>query len=395
MLNNTYEVKLLNLFVFVLFLLTIYYPVYLFLSLAAMMIYFKKLDNIITLLFVAFLMTFLFYLREYGLVFSAEAQDDVPHYVTAYLYMENGDFRYIIFFEPLYVLFMKFCGFISNYNVKFYIFVDYFLSIFVFLYALKKYFNEKYLLGFLFVISFGSVYFYETMHILRQSMALSVGLLAIYYASQKKNKTAISFFVISTLLHYSLVIFLVTYVIYYLLTSKITLSKKIFIFIFISIIVYISAYYINFILIKLESYSTKKVVTIGVMQYIKFIFMICLSGYFFLKSFKHQDMILRLLSFYILVGGFIMLSFAGMDAITDRIGMIYKILFIILIYYILISKIHPKKLMQTGVILATLVQFILITQEDNVQKYLLVENFNKIFYISINNLIYLKPKNLE
>lgn len=395
MLNNIYQERVLYLFTFLSFILAIYYPVYLFLSLAVLIVYFKKLDNPVILLFAIFLVTFSFYLREYGLNFSDEATDDVPHYIDAYLYMENGKFQYIMFFEPLYVLFMKLCGFVSNYNAKFYIFMDYFLSILVFIYALKKFFKEKYLIGFLFIISFNIIYFYETIHILRQSMALSVGFLAIYYASQKENKTAILLFVASTFLHYSLAVFLVTYILYFIFMNKMSLTKKIFIFLIIIIIFYIASYYINFILVKFDSYSHKKIVPIDVTQYFKFILMICVSGFFFLKSFKSKDLILQFLSFYVLVGGFVMLAFSGMDAITDRVGMIYRILFIVLIYYIVAFKMHPKKTIQIAIILATLVQFALITQQDNVQKYLLVGNFNKIFYLSINDLAYLKPKNLE
>ena len=387
--------------------ISVYFPIlFIFMSSFFLLLYSKKIDNYFIFFYTVITFTLIFYYRQYGIYFLHGATDDVKPYVFGFSILRDVgymDFFYIALnhyghssMEPFYWLVFYIIGLLSDFNANVFVFMNYFLSITLVLFFFKKFFHEKYLLGFLFVITFNIHYYELTIHIFRQSLAFGLLLLSIYYLSEKKPKISFLFVILSFLTHFTSIIMVIIFFIYNFLFSNLKLNHKIMLTVIAVMILFGGLQYFDTILLKLEGYRSNVTASIRLNYWIKFGGALIISVVLFLKSLKLNDLKLKILSFYMIVGNTILLFFASNSLITTRLQLIFNSIFLIMIFYY-ITKYHNKNtFIYIFLIIIIFIKFIFLTTNDDfVARFLLYGDFNEVIFYSLRDFLNLDYHNID
>ncbi|EMH2040966.1 EpsG family protein [Proteus mirabilis] len=149
-------------------------------------------------------------------------------------------------YEPLFVLISYFFSLLSSQNFIFIFIIFSFLGVFCKVILFKKYSYIPFLSLLLYFISF---YFSGDLAQIRQSVAITFFLISIIYLEKNKIFISFVFIIISILFHYSSLINLLTFSLYFLY-KKLTINSN---FYFLLLALIISVLY-SFINIKLSFY---------------------------------------------------------------------------------------------------------------------------------------------
>jgi len=371
--------------------LSLYMPIYFFLFVAVWMSLDDKLDNRYIFITILMMIVYSFYLREYGIQFSLNASDDSLNYVGAYKSL--GADRYDGYFEPVYILFMKSVGLLTGYNGRDFVFIQYLFSIGLLLYSLKLILKNHYLIGFIFILS-SSPFIYNYLHIFRQALGFSIALYALYHASEERHRVAIPLFISASLTHYALSTLFASYILFIVVYSRMTIPRKTLLFIVIFILILVNSYFLNAIMMKFDAYSSHEEVQKGIFQYMKFVIMMLFGAFLLFRYRDRNDLLLKYLAFFTMLGGTLMLMVAHMDAISDRIGMMYKMFFSISILYFIFFYSHPRRYAVAGIIVWSLLNFVTLSSRVDTYNYLLHGKITRIYDLPITEIYDISPENL-
>lgn len=387
-------------FVFIFFgIVLLFYPILAIFMLAFLMIYEKKFNTIAVLLYVIFFFTLIFYLRLYGPVTSMNgAQDDAIVYLKIFSIFEH--YGYINFLrvakerdiqglEAIYWLVYYVIGVISNFDRDTYVFFNFFIPISIFITTLRLIFKENYLLAFLLVTTFGYQYYYGmVIWVWRQSLAFSVLVLSLYFIGKNYKKGAMVLLVSTVLIHNSSAIFLFTYSVYLLITSKIKASQALFYFIA-SIIfgIIILQLYGDALESKHEAYTSGINVGSARLTFIiKFIGGLAISIYMLKKAFQIKDKFLMGVSFFVAFGYTIVLMTMNMLLVNTRLQLTLNLMFLIMIFYYITEYSNYKKNIYIFIHFLVFIIFLRLTQDDNFfSKFLLDAHFNEALIFSVKD----------
>lgn len=165
-----------------------------------------------SIIYSSLIISLLFYLREYGVWLSKYSYDDSISYLSKLSVVHNMNIQELLSFnysvgftEPLYILFLKIYTLLFGANEDIFLFLSYFFPIIITLQAIRIFERKYYLLLYLLLLFSSDFYNYQTFHLFRQSLAFSV---AFYGLMVPKHKNRLILLVCASLIHYSLVLFL-------------------------------------------------------------------------------------------------------------------------------------------------------------------------------------------
>lgn len=166
----------------------------------------------LSLIYTSLIISLLFYLREYGFWLSKFSYDDSISYLSKLPIVYQTNIQDLLSFnnslgfsEPLYIVFLKFHTLFFGTNENIFFFLSYFIPIILMLKALRR-FEGKYYVFLYFLLLFSSDFYnYQTFHLFRQSLAFS---LAFYGLTVPKHKNRLLLLACASLIHYSLILFL-------------------------------------------------------------------------------------------------------------------------------------------------------------------------------------------
>jgi hypothetical protein len=405
--------KRIGLIVFISILLL--HPMLFIFFISFLMIYFKKLNNSITLMYVIFFFIGVFYFREYNWTLKGSS-DDISNYLiifdifsghglfTRSSFLELAKFG-LIAIEPFYWLVYYSFGVVTSFNVYIYIFLNISISLWIFIFYIKKYLNEYYLLGFLFIIFFNSGYLYLfTTAVYRQLFSISFLIAGTYYFMKSNNKLSYLFFVLSVLSHFSNIIFITIAILISVINKKqkIYLSmKNIMRFIFLSgiFLIFIFTYQDLFLnkLSKLQDINLS-ILTFNLIKYLPFLF---LSYYIFKYSIRKNLVELKRISIFIFLSLIILVILSAFPLIFSRIEATVRILATIqyLIFIRMMINYHPKykdiiimfiilltfsKLLYLSLFITSNQNFLLFGNFDSIIIYSIFDFFNDLTIFNIN-----------
>ena len=157
-----------------------------------------------------------FYLRNFGVDLGESAKDDVPSYVYWYDYIYTlklseipSQIFSLSFSEPIYIVLSYLIGIFSGGDEKVFIFVNYLLSIGLFVFACRRIFSSYFVLILLLILCFFDQYVYQTFHIFRQSLGCSIAMLGLSYRVDGNSRRGTVFLVVASLIHYYFLVYLV------------------------------------------------------------------------------------------------------------------------------------------------------------------------------------------
>jgi len=356
----------------------LFYPFIAIFVIAYLMIYNKVLNNYFIFLYTLVVFSLTFYLRLYGHITSINgSSDDAITYLHAFNILQMHGFmdffKYaamqgITTVEPFYWGLYDFIGYLTNYNKYIFVFLNYCLPIAMFLFSLRLFFKEKYLLAFLLISTFGYQYYYALIFSTwRQSLAFSYIILSFYFMSKNKTKQSFLLLLLATFTHLSSIIYLFIYLLYILKNSKLNMTMIVMITVFMGIVLYVMLDYYNDILTnKLDVYTSGKHVLNQVRSafLVKFSGAVIISWIILKKSYELKDVQLQVFSFFLLIGNILVLATMHFGTITTRLQLSINLLFLITISYYISKYYDYGKRIYIFVLLIVFIIFLRLSVDD-------------------------------
>jgi hypothetical protein len=349
----------------------------------------KKIINLSVYITIIGFVHFL-YNREYGVAFSEAAADDVISYLWHYKQLQNigaggGDSYFFIlgYSEPAYLIFSYITGYLTGFNNKFYLLINYFISSALFIVSLRIIFNRYYFIVFLLCVISSDFYMYQSMHIFRQSIGMGLMILSITLINNVKNRKVFYIIALAALTHYVYFLFACMLYIY---NKKYTckLCHYLLIVGFISLLVIFK--------INLEGGYMDKL-----REGSRFLFVMTASMIFSLLIYFYasKDQFSNLLFFILTLNSAILMIYADVFLISARLFIIHWVLFIIGNSYLLMDKFKNKSTNKIPIyiLLMAIIGVIYIMPQSNSMQFLL--GGSRLYELNIIDLLTLVPIGLD
>lgn len=131
----------------------------------------------------------------------SDTQHDLNRYIVFFETAADG-FDYNTYLEPGFRFYMTICSFIST-DIPFILFSFSFIVIALTLWFINRYSKNVYLSVYIY---YGMIYYFNLFNLIRQCIAMSIGLIAYYLIDQEKNWQALLVIIIAMQFHSSAII---------------------------------------------------------------------------------------------------------------------------------------------------------------------------------------------